>query len=46
MIRVKTAEQALDWIRRYDAGCLYDTLTEAQQRELICLIRSIINGVS
>lgn len=42
-MKIKSTQQALDALRRHDAAKLYDTLEPWQQRELLCIVRRLVN---
>ena len=45
-MKIKTTQQALDALRRADAAKLYESLEEWQQRELLCIVRRLVNAAS
>lgn len=42
-MKIKTTQQALEALRRADAAKLYDSLEPWQQRELLCVVRRLVN---
>ena len=42
-MKIKTTQQALDELRRADAAKLYESLEPWQQRELLCIVRRLVN---
>lgn len=40
---VRSNQQALEILRKHDAAGLYDSLEPWQQRELLCIVRRLVN---
>lgn len=44
-MKIKTPAQALEALRRADAAKLYESLEPWQQRELLCIVRRLVNDL-
>ena len=42
---VRSNQQALEILRKHDAAGLYDSLEPWQQRELLCIVRRLVNNL-
>ena len=42
-MKIKTTAQALEVLRKHDAAGLYESLDPWQQRELLCIVRRLVN---
>ena len=44
-MKIKTTVQALEVLKLADAARLYDSLEPWQQRELLCIVRRLVNDL-